>query len=73
MVNNRKKSVVHIYEVGYHGAENRNGKTYIFLKRGKIPFLPLKYFCVVVDGDIDQDEAECDVDDDENDGSDDQH
>ena len=35
--------------------------------------MPLKYFCVVVDGDIDQDEAECDVDDDENDGSDDQH
>ena len=53
--------------------ENRIGKTYIFLKRGEIPFLPLKYFRVVVDGDIDQDEAEDDVDDDENDGSDDQH
>ena len=49
MVNNRKKSVVHIYEVGQHGAENRNGKTYIFLKRGKIPFFAFKIFlCLVI-------------------------
>ena len=49
MVNNRKKSVVHIYEVGYHGVENRNGKTYIFLKRGKIPFFAFKIFlCLVI-------------------------